>query len=110
MRGSRPGGRGPPLIIEEPGPGVRTRLVGGPPVVPAVNLMSTARSRPRGSGVRHPRVVGQLDTVDRTLDQLGGPLFGREARLGVRPGNVEAARGEPGALLVARAARAHPPP
>jgi Putative ATP-dependent DNA helicase recG C-terminal len=37
----------PPLIVEEPGPRVRTRLAGGPPVVPVVNLMSTVRPEPR---------------------------------------------------------------
>jgi 2-polyprenyl-6-methoxyphenol hydroxylase-like FAD-dependent oxidoreductase len=33
-----------------------------------------ARWSGRVPGVRHPRVVGQLDAVDRALDQLGEPL------------------------------------
>ena len=42
-------GHRPPMIVEEPGPRVRTRLAGGPPVVPVVNLMSTV-GRNRASG------------------------------------------------------------
>jgi ATP-dependent DNA helicase RecG len=45
-------GHRPPLIIEDPGPRVRTRLVGGPPVVPVVNLVSTVRPEPRQRDVR----------------------------------------------------------
>ncbi len=61
-------GHRPPLIAEEPGPRVRTRLVGGPPVVPIMRLTSriqpVARQRDvqrsphrphRGRSPRRPR-------------------------------------------------------
>ncbi|MGH3847737.1 MAG: DUF5635 domain-containing protein, partial [Pseudonocardiaceae bacterium] len=53
-------GHRPPLIIEEPGPRVRTRLVGGPPVVPVVNLISTVRPEPRQRDVRVALIIYTL--------------------------------------------------
>ena len=53
-------GHRPPLIIEEPGPRVRVRLVGGEPVVPVVNLMSTIRPEPRQRDVRVALIVHTL--------------------------------------------------
>jgi ATP-dependent DNA helicase RecG len=53
-------GHRPPMITEEPGPRVRTRLVGGPPVVPVVNLISTVRPEPRQRDVRVALIVYTL--------------------------------------------------
>ncbi len=53
-------GHRPPLIIEEPGPRVRTRLAGGPPVVPVVNLISTVRPEPRQRDVRVALIIYTL--------------------------------------------------
>jgi len=53
-------GHRPPLIVEEPGPRVRTRLVGGPPVVPVVNLMSTVRPELRQRDVRVALIIHTL--------------------------------------------------
>jgi ATP-dependent DNA helicase RecG len=53
-------GHRPPLIVEEPGPRVRVRLVGGQPVVPVVNLMSTIRPEPRQRDVRVALIVHTL--------------------------------------------------
>jgi hypothetical protein len=53
-------GHRPPMIIEEPGPRVRVRLVGGEPVVPVVNLMSTIRPEPRQRDVRVALIVHTL--------------------------------------------------
>ena len=53
-------GHRPPMIVEEPGPRVRTRLVGGPPVVPVVNLMSTVRPEPRQRDVRVALIIHTL--------------------------------------------------
>ncbi len=53
-------GHRPPMIVEEPGPRVRTRLVGGPPVVPVVNLMSTVRPEPRQRDVRVALIIYTL--------------------------------------------------
>ena len=53
-------GHRPPMIVEEPGPRVRTRLAGGPPVVPVVNLMSTVRPEPRQRDVRVTLIIHTL--------------------------------------------------
>ncbi len=53
-------GHRPPLIIEQPGPRVRTRLAGGPPVVPMVNLMTTIRPEPRQRDVRIALIIYTL--------------------------------------------------
>jgi len=53
-------GHRPPMIVEEPGPTVRTRLAGGPPVVPVVNLMSTVRPEPRQRDVRVALIIHTL--------------------------------------------------
>jgi ATP-dependent DNA helicase RecG len=53
-------GHRPPMIVEEPGPRVRTRLAGGPPVVPVVNLMSTVRPEPRQRDVRVALIIHTL--------------------------------------------------
>ena len=53
-------GHRPPMIVEEPGPRVRTRLVGGPPVVPVVNLISTVRPEPRQRDVRVALIIYTL--------------------------------------------------
>ena len=53
-------GHRPPLIVEEPGLRVRVRLVGGQPVVPVVNLMSTIRPEPRQRDVRVALIVHTL--------------------------------------------------
>jgi ATP-dependent DNA helicase RecG len=53
-------GHRPPMIVEEPGPRVRTRLVGGPPVVPVVNLISTIQPEPRQRDVRVALIIYTL--------------------------------------------------
>jgi ATP-dependent DNA helicase RecG len=53
-------GHRPPLIVEEPGPRVRVRLVGGRPVVPVIDLMSTIRPEPRQRDVRVALIVHTL--------------------------------------------------
>lgn len=53
-------GHRPPLIVEEPGPRVRTRLAGGPPVVPVVNLISTIKPEPRQRDVRVALIIYTL--------------------------------------------------
>jgi ATP-dependent DNA helicase RecG len=53
-------GHRPPMIVEEPGPRVRTRLAGGPPVVPVVNLISTVRPEPRQRDVRVALIIHTL--------------------------------------------------
>jgi ATP-dependent DNA helicase RecG len=53
-------GHRPPMIVEEPGPRVRARLVGGPPVVPVVNLISTVRPEPRQRDVRVALIIHTL--------------------------------------------------
>jgi len=53
-------GHRPPMIVEEPGPRVRTRLAGGPPVAPVVNLMSTVRPEPRQRDVRVALIIYTL--------------------------------------------------
>lgn len=53
-------GHRPPMIVEEPGPRVRTRLAGGAPVVPVVNLMSTVRPEPRQRDVRVTLIIHTL--------------------------------------------------
>lgn len=53
-------GHRPPMIIEEPGPRVRTRLVGGPAVVPVVNLISTIQPEPRQRDVRVALIIYTL--------------------------------------------------
>lgn len=68
-------GHRPPMIVEEPGPRVRTRLVGGPPVVPVVNLMSTIRPEPRQRDVRVAMIVYTLLHYPfTTADRLTGIL------------------------------------
>jgi ATP-dependent DNA helicase RecG len=68
-------GHRPPMIVEEPGPRVRTRLVGGQPVVPVVNLMSTIRPEPRRRDVRVALIIHTLlhqpfTTADRLTSIL----------------------------------------
>jgi ATP-dependent DNA helicase RecG len=53
-------GHRPPMIVEEPGPRVRTRLVGGPPVVPVVNLISTVQPELRQRDVRVTLIIYTL--------------------------------------------------
>jgi ATP-dependent DNA helicase RecG len=53
-------GHRPPMIIEEPGLKVRTRLVGGAPVVPVMNLMATVRPEPRQRDVRVALIIHTL--------------------------------------------------
>lgn len=53
-------GHRPPLIIEEPGPKVRARLVGGAPVVPVMALMSTILPETRQRDVRVALIVHML--------------------------------------------------
>jgi len=53
-------GHRPPMIVEEAGPRVRTRLVGGLPVVPMVDLMSTVRPEPRQRDVRVALIIHTL--------------------------------------------------
>ncbi|MGH3252453.1 MAG: DUF5635 domain-containing protein [Trebonia sp.] len=53
-------GHRPPLIVQEPGPRVRVRLVGGQPVVPVVNLMTTIRPEPRQRDVRVALIIHTL--------------------------------------------------
>lgn len=68
-------GHRPPLIVEEPGPRVRTRLVGGQPVVPVVNLMSTIRPEPRQRDVRVALIIHTLlHQPFTTADRLTGIL------------------------------------
>ena len=93
-------GHRPPMIVEEPGPRVRTRLAGGPPVVPVVNLMSTVRPEPRQRDVRvaliihtllhHPfttagRLTGvlqrEIPEVDEALETAADCLTGTEPLL-----------------------------
>jgi ATP-dependent DNA helicase RecG len=68
-------GHRPPMIVEEPGPRVRTRLAGGHPVVPVVNLMSTIRPEPRRRDVRVALIIHTLlhqpfTTADRLTSIL----------------------------------------
>jgi ATP-dependent DNA helicase RecG len=53
-------GHRPPMIVEEPGPKVRTRLAGGLPVVPVVNLMTTVRPDLRQRDVRVALIIHTL--------------------------------------------------
>jgi ATP-dependent DNA helicase RecG len=53
-------GHRPPMIVQEPGPRVRTRLAGGPPVVPVVNLMPAVRPEPRQRDVRVALIIHTL--------------------------------------------------
>lgn len=53
-------GHRPPLIIEAPGPRVRTRLVGGRPVVPVMRLTSRIQPRVRQRDVQIALVVSTL--------------------------------------------------
>jgi len=53
-------GHRPPLVIEEPGPRVRTRLVGGRPVVPVVRLTSRIQPTARQRDVQVALVVYTL--------------------------------------------------
>ena len=68
-------GHRPPLIIEDPGPRVRTRLVGGRPVVPVMRLTSRIQPRVRQRDVQIALVVSTL--LRRpfvTADQLAAVL------------------------------------
>ena len=53
-------GHRPPVIVEEPGPRVRTRLVGGEPVVPVMTLTSRIEPAVRRKDVRVVLVVDTL--------------------------------------------------
>lgn len=53
-------GRRPPLLVEEPGPRVRVRLVGGPPVVPVMRLTSRIQPAARQRDVQVALVVHTL--------------------------------------------------
>jgi ATP-dependent DNA helicase RecG len=53
-------GHRPPTLVEEPGPRVRVRLVGGEPVVPVMNLVSRIRPAVRQRDVRVALVVHTL--------------------------------------------------
>ena len=53
-------GHRPPLIVEEPGPKVRARLVGGAPVVPVMALITTIRPEVRQRDVRVALIVHTL--------------------------------------------------
>ncbi|MGQ0775895.1 MAG: DUF5635 domain-containing protein [Pseudonocardiales bacterium] len=53
-------GHRPPVIVEEPGPRVRTRLVGGEPVVPVMALTSRIEPAVRRKDVRVALVVDTL--------------------------------------------------
>lgn len=53
-------GHRPPLLIEEPGPRVRTRLVGGRPVVPVMRLTSRIQPTARQRDVQVALVVYTL--------------------------------------------------
>lgn len=53
-------GHRPPLMLEEPGPCVRVRLRGGPPVVPVVRLVDEIEPRARRSDVQVALVVDRL--------------------------------------------------
>jgi ATP-dependent DNA helicase RecG len=53
-------GHRPPLIAEEPGPRVRTRLVGGPPVVPIMRLTSRIQPGARQRDVQVALIVFTL--------------------------------------------------
>lgn len=50
-------GHRPPVLVEEAGPRVRARLVGGPPVVPVMNLMGAIRPAVRQRDVRIALIV-----------------------------------------------------
>lgn len=53
-------GHRPPVIVEQPGPCVRTRLSGGEPVVPVMNLLAAIRPAVRRRDVRVALVVYTL--------------------------------------------------
>lgn len=53
-------GHRPPLLLEEAGPRVRARLVGGPPVVPVMRLVEEIEPRTRQSDVRVALIVHTL--------------------------------------------------
>ncbi|MFI7577591.1 DUF5635 domain-containing protein [Micromonospora sp. NPDC049497] len=53
-------GHRPPVLVEEGGPRVRTRLVGGTPVVPVMNLMGAIRPEVRQRDVRVALIVHTL--------------------------------------------------
>ncbi|MFE9954793.1 DUF5635 domain-containing protein [Micromonospora sp. NPDC005299] len=53
-------GHRPPLLVEEPGPRVRVRLVGGSPVVPVMNLMAAIRPAVRQRDVKIALIVHTL--------------------------------------------------
>lgn len=53
-------GHRPPVIVEHPGPRVRTRLAGGAPVVPVMNLLGAIRPQVRRRDVRIALIVYTL--------------------------------------------------
>lgn len=53
-------GHRPPLLVEEPGPRVRVRLVGGPPVIPVMRLTSRLQPTARQRDVQVALVLHQL--------------------------------------------------
>lgn len=53
-------GHRPPVLREEAGPRVRVRLVGGPPVVPVMNLMGAIRPEIRQRDVKVALIVHTL--------------------------------------------------
>lgn len=53
-------GHRPPLLVEEPGPRVRTRLVGGRPVIPVMRLTAQIRPTARQRDVQIALVVHTL--------------------------------------------------
>jgi ATP-dependent DNA helicase RecG len=71
-------GHRPPTIIEQPGPRVRTRLVGGDPVVPVMALVSAISPEYRRRDVRVAIIVYRLlhepfVTVDGAAQALQSP-------------------------------------
>jgi len=68
-------GHRPPLLTEQPGPQVSTRLVGGVPVVPVMNLMERIEPSVRRRDVRIALIVHQLlHHAFVTPSLLVGPL------------------------------------
>lgn len=64
-----------PLIVEEPGPRVRTRLVGGLPVLPVMNLMSRIEPSVRRRDVRVALIVHELlHEPFVTAESMAAPL------------------------------------
>lgn len=53
-------GHRPPLLVEDPGPKVRVRLVGGPPVVPIMRLVEEIEPAPRRRDVQIALIVHTL--------------------------------------------------